>query len=65
MLLGACNPNRHDMTLLPDGKTLLAVLRLDGGDGGPGPPAEPYHYLPYHRSVSTVPLTPTSTSTLI
>ena len=53
------------MTLLPDGKTLLAVLRLDGGDGGPGPPAEPYHYLPYHRSVSTVPLTPTSTSTLI
>ena len=46
-------PNEHDMTVLPDGKTLLAVVRLDGGDGGRKPPLEPYYYLPYHRCLST------------
>lgn len=45
-------PNENDMTLLPDGKTLLAILRLDGGDGGLQPPREPYYYLPYHRTIS-------------
>lgn len=46
-------PNEHDVTVLPDGASLLAVVRLDGGDGGLKPPLQPYHYLDYHKSIST------------
>ncbi len=40
-------PNEMDMAWLPDGQTLLAMIRLDGGDG---PKTHPY--VNYHRSVS-------------
>jgi hypothetical protein len=46
-------PNEHDMALLADGTTLLAVVRLDGGDGGLKPPLQPFHYLNYHQTIST------------
>jgi hypothetical protein len=45
-------PNAHDMTFLADGKTLLAVIRLDGGDGGLKPPLQPYTYLNYYQTIS-------------
>jgi hypothetical protein len=49
-------PNEHDLTLGPDGKTLVAVVRFDGGDGPPHRlnfrPFGPPHYLPYHRTIS-------------
>jgi len=49
-------PNEHDLTLGPDGKTLVAVVRFDGGDGPPHHnnirPFGPPHYLPYHRTIS-------------
>ena len=36
-------PNEHDVALLADGKTLFAVIRVDGGDGVPTPsPHKPY-----------------------
>lgn len=41
-------PNEMDMAWLPDDKTLLAMIRLDGGDG---PKSHPY--VNYHRTVST------------
>lgn len=41
-------PNEMDLAWLPDGKTILAMIRLDGGDG---PKTHPY--VNYHRSVST------------
>ena len=46
-------PNEHDVALLADGVTLLAVVRLDGGDGGLKPPRQPYEYLPYFQLTST------------
>jgi hypothetical protein len=46
-------PNEHDMALLADGETLLAVVRFDGGDGGLKPPLQPAHYLNYHQTIST------------
>ena len=40
----------------PDGETLIAVVRFDGGDGPPHVgdvrPFGPPHYLPYYRAVS-------------
>lgn len=46
--------NEHDITLLPDGKTLMAAVRFDGGDGCSGATsAETQHYANYHSSVST------------
>jgi hypothetical protein len=47
--------SENDMTFLADGKTIFAVLRLDGGDGCKGHESSPYdqHYLNYHKSLST------------
>ena len=46
--------NEHDFTFLADGRTLMAVLRLDGGDGcASRDGATDQHYLNYHRSTST------------
>ena len=36
-------PNEHDMAFLPDGETLLVVMRFDGGDGPLTHPHKPYH----------------------
>jgi hypothetical protein len=41
-------PNEMDLAWLPGDTTIIAVLRLDGGDG---PKTHPY--VDYHRSVST------------
>ena len=41
-------PNEMDLAWLPDRKTILAMIRLDGGDG---PKTHPY--VNYHRSVSS------------
>lgn len=42
------------MALLPDGKTIVAVIRLDGGDGCLGGNTdEPQHYLEYRITRST------------
>jgi hypothetical protein len=41
-------PNEHDLTWLPGHKAIVAVIRLDGGDG---PRTHPY--VNYHKSIST------------
>ena len=49
-------PNEHDLTVGPDGKTLIAVVRFDGGDGPPHRgtyrPFGPPHYSRYHITSS-------------
>lgn len=47
-------PNEHDMAIAPDRKTLVAVVRLDAGDGARAidGQCQPPNYLPYHRSTS-------------
>ena len=47
-------PNEHDVTLMPDGQTLMAAVRLDGGDGcAANGSNETAHYANYHSSFST------------
>ena len=41
-------PNENDLALLDDGKTILCVIRVDGGDG-----PVTHHMLPYVQTVST------------
>eukprot|EP01052_Picozoa_sp_SAG31_P050215 SAG31_NODE_11359_length_1039_cov_1.205319_2_plen_152_part_01 len=41
-------PNEMDLSWLPGNKAILAVIRLDGGDG---PRTHPY--VNYHKSIST------------
>lgn len=48
-------PNEHDVVLSPDGATLVAVVRLDAGDGARaiGGQCQPPNYLSYHRTTSS------------
>lgn len=47
-------PNEHDVTLAPDGATLIAVVRFDAGDSNPkGEWWRPSpHMMNYHRTIS-------------
>jgi hypothetical protein len=49
----AAGPNEHDLTLLSDGKTLMVVTRIDGGDGRPPYCASQHTVKNYHSLFST------------
>ena len=44
-------PNEHSMALLADGKTVMVLMRMDGGDGMP--PAGNHSFKSYSRIVSS------------
>ena len=44
-------PNEHSAALLADGKTVMVLMRMDGGDGMP--PAGNHSFKAYSRTVST------------